>query len=112
VEIVPGLKAFGEANLRRAGIGNVRVVEGDGARGFGSESYDLIVLGGSTPVLPQKLVDQLKPGGRLFAVVGDAPAMQARLVTRTAEGQLGTQVLFETVLTPLTGAEQPSRFRF
>ena len=112
VEIVPALKAFGEANLRRAGIGNVRVIEGDGARGFGGESYDLIVLGGSTPVLPQRFVEQLKPGGRLFAVVGDAPAMQARLITRSADGQLGTQVLFETVLAPLTGAEQPSRFRF
>lgn len=112
VEIVPGLKAFAEANLRRAGIANVRVVEGDGARGHGRDTFDLIVLSGSTPVLPEGITAQLKPGGRLFAVVGDAPAMTARLVTRAADGSLSSVTLFETVLAPLVNAAQPERFRF
>ena len=46
----------------------------------GRAPYDVIVLTGSTPVLPTALLEQLAPGGRLFAVVGDAPAMAARLV--------------------------------
>ena len=112
VEIDAGLKGFAEKNLKRAGIANVRVIEDDGARGFGAESFDIIVLGGSTPVLPQALLDQLKPGGRLFAVVGDAPAMTARLLTKDAEGVIGATTLFETSLTPLENAQQPTRFRF
>ncbi len=112
IEIVPGLKAFAERNLRSAGIANVRLIEGDGAQGYGRDLYDIIVLSGSTPVLPQSLLDQLNPGGRLFAVVGDAPAMQARLVSKGADGAVAAITLFETVLGPLTNAAQPSRFRF
>ncbi len=85
---------------------------GDGACGFGSDRYDAIVLTGSTPVLPDSLVQQLKPGGRLFAVVGDAPAMTARLLRSVAPGSLATQDLFETVIAPLKNAATPSRFRF
>jgi len=70
------------------------------------------VLTGSTPILPQAFLDQLAPGGRLFAVVGEAPAMQARLVTSSAPGASSSVDLFETVLRPLANAEQPRRFRF
>jgi protein-L-isoaspartate(D-aspartate) O-methyltransferase len=112
VEINPALKAFAEKNLKNAGVANVRVVEGDGARGFGTDRYDLIVLGGSTPVLPASLVDQLKPGGRLFAVVGDAPAMTAQLLTKGADGLHAATTLFETSLAALVNAAQPDRFRF
>ena len=126
VEISPDLKAMAERNLKAAGISNVRVQQGDGARGYGKagsaggsgstghEHFDIIVLTGSTPVAPQALLDQLSPGGRLFAVVGDAPAMTARLFTRAAHGTQGitAEDLFETVLTPLVNAPQPARFAF
>jgi protein-L-isoaspartate(D-aspartate) O-methyltransferase len=58
------------------------------------------------------LREQLAPGGRLFAVVGEPPVMVARLVTRTAPGAYGTVELFDTVLAPLVNAERPPRFRF
>ena len=112
LEIVPALKAFAEKNLRAAGIGNVKVIEADGARAFGREHYDLIVLSGSTPVLPDTLTAQLRPGGRLFAVTGDAPAMSARLVIRAEDGGLAATTLFETDLAVLVNAVQPERFRF
>jgi protein-L-isoaspartate(D-aspartate) O-methyltransferase len=113
VEIRPALAAFGRGNLERHGTDNVILEVGDAARGWGRYApYDAIVLTGSTPVLPQGFLEQLAPGGRLFAVVGEAPAMQARLVTCTAPGALHSVDLFETVLQPLANAEQPRRFRF
>jgi protein-L-isoaspartate(D-aspartate) O-methyltransferase len=113
VEIQPQLKAQAQENLKTAGLSEVRVVEGDGARGYGQELYDVVVLGASTPVLPETLLAQLKPGGRLFAVVGDAPVMQARLYTRAADGAgVAAVTLFETVIPPLANAAQPKRFKF
>jgi protein-L-isoaspartate(D-aspartate) O-methyltransferase len=113
VEINPRLKAFGEENLRRAGVKNVTVELGDAARGWGGHApYDVIVLTGSTPALPQSLLQQLKPGGRLFAVVGDPPVMEARLVRCAAEGSFQASTLFETCVAPLQNALQPERFEF
>ena len=94
------------------GYANVRVEQGDGAQGFGSEAYDAIVLTGSTPVLPDRFVEQLRPGGRLFAVVGEAPVMKARLMRWAGPGGRTTTDLFETVVQPLVNALQPARFVF
>ena len=112
VEIDPALSAAAAPKLARAGVPPVELVVGDGARGFGSAQYDAIVLTGSTPVLPDAFARQLRPGGRLFAVVGDAPAMAARIVQWAAPGAVTTQDLFETVIAPLKNAAPPSRFRF
>ncbi|MGH8732308.1 MAG: protein-L-isoaspartate O-methyltransferase family protein [Burkholderiales bacterium] len=113
VEIKPALAQLGRANLERHGADNVTLEIGDAARGWpGRAPYDVIVLTGSTPLLPRSLVEQLAPGGRLFAVVGEAPAMTARLVGSGAAGAWRTTDLFETVIAPLANAERPSRFRF
>jgi protein-L-isoaspartate(D-aspartate) O-methyltransferase len=113
VEINRKLAAFGRANLERHGADNVTLEIGDAARGWPSHApYDAIVLTGSTPVLPRSFLEQLAPGGRLFAVVGEAPAMRARLVACSAPGAWRSTDLFETVLAPLANAEHPPRFRF
>jgi protein-L-isoaspartate(D-aspartate) O-methyltransferase len=113
VEIVPELKHLGEANLRRAGVANVTVEAGDAARGWAKHApYDVIVLTGSTPELPETYLAQLAPGGRLFAVVGEAPVMEARLITCVAPGSFNTVDLFETVLAPLANALARDRFEF
>jgi protein-L-isoaspartate(D-aspartate) O-methyltransferase len=62
--------------------------------------------------LPQTLISQLRVGGRLFAVVGDPPVMEARLITSVDEGSCYTTDLFETCLAPLKNALQPARFEF
>jgi protein-L-isoaspartate(D-aspartate) O-methyltransferase len=86
---------------------------GDAARGWPRYApYDVIVLTGSTPLLPRAFCEHLAVGGRLFAVVGEAPAMAATLTTCTAPGTCGAVELFETVLKPLANAEHPPRFRF
>src|SRR2546427_5146395 len=100
------------SKLARAAITNVRLEQGDGARGWRDGQYDAIVLTGSTPILPQSWHKQLKPGGRLFAVVGDAPVMTARRVRSTAPGTFVAEDLFETVIAPLKNAPQPERFVF
>ena len=113
VEIDPALSALGRGNLSRQGIDNVTLHVGDASHGWPAQApYDAIVLTGSTPLMPRALLEQLAPGGRLFAVVGAAPAMVARLVTCSAPGAYGTVDLFETVIAPLANAEHPPRFRF
>ena len=113
VEIDPKLAGFGRANLERHGADGVTLETGDAARGWESHApYDVIVLTGSTPILPRAFVEQLAPGGRLFAVVGEAPVMTARLVTASLPGAWRSTDLFETVIAPLVNAEHAPRFRF
>jgi len=112
-EIDPALAERARAALQAEGVANVTLLTGDSARApLGELSYDVIVLTGSTPVLPQAFTDRLNPGGRLFAVTGDVPVMKATLVRQGARGELQTVTLFETVLRPLQHALQPERFRF
>jgi protein-L-isoaspartate(D-aspartate) O-methyltransferase len=113
VEINPALADFGRRNLARHGTDNVTLETGDAARGWPRHApYHVIVLTGSTPVLPRAFYDQLEVGGRLFAVVGELPMMTARLVTCTGPGAYHAIDLFETVVAPLVNCEHPSRFRF
>ena len=113
VEIRPELVAMAAQNLRAQDVLNVTVELGDGARGWPARApYDVIVLSGSTPVLPDSLLAQLRVGGRLCAIVGDAPLMEARLVTCVGDGVFRTVDLFETCVKPLHNAAQPERFVF
>ena len=111
VEIVPELLAFAEKNLAAHHVDNVTLVRGDAAQGWPG-SYDVIVLTGSVPVLPPAFQNSLKPGGRLFAIVGDAPAMQATLRSCAAPGIHDSTILFETDVALLQNALQPKRFVF
>ena len=112
VEINSRLSAEARAKLARAQIATVELEIGDGARGWGNDTYDAIVLTGSTPVLPEAFARQLNPGGRLFAVVGEPPVMKAQVGRWIAPGALTKLTLFETVLDPLTNAATPARFEF
>ena len=113
VEINPALAEMGRRNLERHGADNAVLELGDAARGWPQHApYDVIVLTGSTPVLPAAFLEQLAPGGRLFAVVGEAPAMAARLVVSSPAGGGRATDLFETVIRPLANAERASRFKF
>jgi protein-L-isoaspartate(D-aspartate) O-methyltransferase len=117
VEISPELKAMAEKNLKAYGIDNVNVVLGNGAFGWEGSGqyaapYDVIVISGSLPVLPDAFLRQIKVGGRILCVIGELPVMEARLVTRTSETGFHTQNLFETCVTPLRNAVHPSHFKF
>lgn len=113
VEIDPALAESARQKLQQLDIANVSVEVGDGARGWAAHApYDVIAISGSMPVLPDEILRQLKVGGRLVAIVGEAPVMEAKLVTRTDENAFNSIDLFETVVAPLTNAVQREQFVF
>lgn len=113
MELHPELARMARANLQRAGVHNVEVREGDGAKGFPADGpYDVIVLSGSVHEVPSTLLGQLKVGGRLGAIVGDEPVMRATIVRRTGEAAYATTQPWDTIAPRLAGFRQPSRFHF
>ena len=113
VEIVPELSAMAKQHLLTYHRDNIALEVGDAAQGWGGgTSYDVIVLTGSTPMLPVAFQQSLKVGGRLFAIVGDAPVMEARLITRVAPDTYETANIMETCVAPLQNTLQPKRFVF
>jgi protein-L-isoaspartate(D-aspartate) O-methyltransferase len=117
IEYFEDLKNAAAARLAAANITNVVLKTGDAARSPDAfidpqEKFDVIVLTGSVPTVPQAFLQRLNVAGRFFAIVGDAPVMKATLITKTAENQFVSAEIFETVVPPLINAAQPSRFAF
>jgi protein-L-isoaspartate(D-aspartate) O-methyltransferase len=113
VDVIPEFTATAAERLKAHDVRNATLETGDAARGWDKHRpYDAIVLTGSTPVLPDSFQESLKPGGRLVAVVGEPPVMEARLITCVARGAYRTARLFETCIPPLRNALQPERFVF
>ncbi len=97
--------------LAEHNIHNVTLESGDAAQGWPTHApYDVIVVTGSLPVLPEAFQKTLAISGRLLALIGDAPAMELTLITRVGANEFAREVLFETVLAPLQNALQPERF--
>ncbi len=113
VDIVTEFTRNAAEHLAAHSIRNVTLETGDAARGWDQHGpYDVIVLTGSLPVLPESFQRSLNPGGRLLAVVGEPPAMQARLISCAHAGAYHSVTLFETSIPPLKNALQPQRFVF
>jgi protein-L-isoaspartate(D-aspartate) O-methyltransferase len=113
VEICPTLAETAKANLLNANINNVTVEIGDGSKGWSSRGpYDVIVVSGSLPSVPAELLRQLRLGGRLAIIVGEAPAMEAQLITCIGEGGYNTINLFETVVDSLSHKQPSEAFTF
>ena len=97
--------------LASDGTLNVSLFQGDAAQGWARNApYDVIAITGSLPLLPKSFQESLRIGGRLFVIVGDAPVMEAKLITRVGEHEYQEQGLFETDIPPLRNALQPNRF--
>jgi protein-L-isoaspartate(D-aspartate) O-methyltransferase len=116
LECRPALARMARESLRRNGVANVRVVDvsaAEGACGLPDDApFDAILLSGSVAEVPRALLEQLKLGGRLAAVVGEEPVMRARLYTRVGEAAWSQADLFDTVAPRLEGFGEPSRFQF
>ena len=125
LEIDPELARFAADNLKRAWVTNATVLNADASKGPPPDGpFDVIVLSGSVAEVPAALLGQLKPGGRLAAIVGQLPVMRAELVTKapppiggadaatSVGGGFASVVLFDTVAPRLIGFGEPSRFTF
>ena len=121
LEIEPELVDMARRNLQKAGIYNAEVRLADGAANLAEAvsdngplrgPFDVIVLSGSVAAVPPELLDQLKVGGRLSAIVGDAPMMRATLVTRVTKDAWRTTQAWDTVAPRLVNFPEPSKFTF
>ena len=113
LEIRPSLAAVARENLQRSGVDNVTVEVANGLSGWSQRApFDAILVSGALPEVPAALLKQLRVGGRLAVIVGEAPVMEAQLITCTAEGVFNTINVFETVMPSLDGASPSAGFSF
>ena len=100
------------ANLEDSGIFNVELLTMDATQELPDEKFDAIAVTGSLQDFDPRFVTALNPDGKLFVVVGDAPAMDVRVVRRTGDNDWQTESLFETELAPLVNGSKPPQFLF
>jgi len=121
VEKYEGLAAMARDSLTSAGISNAEVLQANGLAEdsrWSRSMFDAIALSGAVEKIPEHLLRQLNPGGRMVAIVGTAPVMQAVLVERiksvgsSTTDSLRQSVLFETVTKTLEDATKISHFKF
>jgi len=101
------------AKLKEKEIENVELETGDAMGDWQPEqAHDLVVVTGSVEFVPEQFMGWVNPGGRLFAVCGDSPAMQAKLFTRLNVSDWREESLFETDLPRLVNATHAPEFEF
>ncbi|MDX1549251.1 MAG: protein-L-isoaspartate O-methyltransferase [Lysobacter spongiicola] len=103
LELYPELADAARERLAEQRITNVEVVQADAMAWTTSRRFDAICVSGAVVEVPERFMEWLKPGGRLFAVRGRSPAMEAVLVHHDVNGPR-TESLFETDLPYLVGA--------
>lgn len=105
LEINAQNKQFALDNLIKTGIKNISLIEADGLNGYEAKApFDKIFVGGSVETVSLGLKNQLKVGGRLVAIIGEAPIMHAILIEKLAENNFKQSTLFETSVDPLVSA--------
>ncbi len=99
-------------SLQVCGIENVELQQMDGTQELPEGTFDAIAVTGSMQTLDLRFVEALNPGGRLFVVTGDAPAMCATRVSLIEDGSWQSDILFETDLAALINGSLPPQFSF
>jgi protein-L-isoaspartate(D-aspartate) O-methyltransferase len=113
VELFQELHEEAALKLNDKDIANAELFVGDVMAGWQPEqAHDVVVVTGSVPAVPESFLGWVNPGGRLFVVVGESPAMEARLMTRLNATEWNTESLFETDLARLVHSEPPPAFEF
>lgn len=113
IEIVPQLSALAAQRMKAQGIHNVDFQVGDGVNGYAADApYDVVIYAGALEMRNKTAENLLKVGGRLFALIGQAPIMEAKLITRISEQDFKEEIVFESCLPLLTNAPKLARFHF
>lgn len=110
LEFFADLSESARTRLSKSGISNIELRDEDATQAQYDGSFDAIALTASVPRIPERFIQLLKPEGRLFAVVGRAPVMEALLIRRHVDGSWTEKSLFETMLTPMINADEPVTF--
>lgn len=113
VDIDPELSRQAQQKVAGQGLGNVAFQVGDASEGWDRDGeFNVIVITGSLPELPESYKQQLKNGGRLFVVEGEGHVMEAQLITRTGKFDWSVESLFETYLPALANTRKSNAFIF
>ena len=113
VDIFEDLVSEAQTRLSDHHFDNVELAVGDALGDWQPElAHDVVVVTGSVLQVPEKFLGWVHPGGRLFAVTGNSPAMEAVLMTRVGVSEWRVESLFETDLPRLVNAEPPPQFEF
>lgn len=111
IDLHPDFTHAARECLTTLGIDNVTLETGEAVREYQPAGrFDVVVVTGAVPTLPERFLSWLKPGGRAFVIVGISPVMQALLVHHEADGQYRQESLFETDLPHLVHAAPSSDF--
>jgi len=110
VEYFPDMVETARAKLAEMTDIDVEVHAADAMTLDYSAEFDAIAVTGSVPELDEHFIRMLRPGGRLFIIVGRPPVMEVRLVRMHHGGRWTEESLFETLITPLINAERPEPF--
>ena len=103
IERVASLAQSARAALDQAGVRNVTVLVGDGTLGWRPFApYDVILVAAASPDVPQPLLDQLAPGGRMIVPVGSRDTQRLVLVRRNEAG-IETTTIADARFVPLLG---------
>lgn len=111
IELFPELADAARERLQSQGVENCEVVLGD-VFAMGAQQADVIAVTGSLPVADSRFTDWLKPGGRLFLVIGESLPMYAWRIERAAGNEFHRERLFETAIPALLHAPAAERFAF
>lgn len=113
LEVFSSLSEKAEKKLNHAGIDNVELISTDALKDYALDrKFDVIVFTGALSKVPDSFKLALKPGGRLFAITGQQPIMEAVLLTRVRDEEWSKQYLFETSAPWLVHGETPKVFQF
>jgi len=113
VEIFEDLHREAASRLEDAGVRNVELSVGDVMNGWQPEqAHDVVVVTGSVPQVPESFLGWVNPGGRMFVIHGESPAMEARLMERVGVSEWTVESLFETDLPPLVNSVPEPEFQF
>ena len=112
IDIFPDLISGAQARLDDAGVSNATLLCMDATTELPQEQFDAVAVTASMPVFDDRFLEVLRPGGRLFVIVGHAPAMEAQLITRIDDAEIQVRSLFETNIAALVNLAPTPVFRF